>query len=60
MKLGTVYTVKAKHVAEYLQNLALLYTVTKYCAGLVGFFFFSLPVTFHEKLHLLNTTYCGL
>jgi len=40
MKLGTVYTVKAKHVAEYLQNLALLYTVTKYCAGLVGFFFF--------------------
>lgn len=58
MKLGTVYMVKVKHVAKYLQNLAFLYTVTKYCAGFGGFF--SLPVTFHKKLHLLNTTYCGL
>lgn len=59
MKLGTVYMVKVKHGAKYLQNLAFLYTVTKYCAGF-GWFFFSSPVTFHEKLHLLNTTYCGL
>lgn len=39
MKFGTVYTVKVKHVAKHVQNLAFLYTVTKYCAGFVGVFF---------------------
>lgn len=43
MKIGTVYTVKAKHVAKYLQNLAFLYTVTKYCAGFVSFFLYQSP-----------------
>lgn len=59
MKLGTVYMVKAKHGAKYLQNLAFLYTVTKYCAGFGWFFFFTshLPwKTPSAKHHLLRFT----